>query len=142
MQTLVSRWHTQRRICSICCRVCASGNQSGFPTEIASELPGVSTPHRFLFARRILSTVPTKIPLQCARSTTLLVSLLAPDRLTIPRKAHSCTSVRVIDCRSLRFSPLSANEVKGISTRQGIYSQQSETIAISTSYQVAIKDGF
>ena len=29
------------------CRVCASENQSRFPTEIAIHLPGLSTPHVF-----------------------------------------------------------------------------------------------
>ena len=33
------------------CRVCASDNQSSFPTEIAIHLPGLSTPHIFLFPR-------------------------------------------------------------------------------------------
>jgi len=31
------------------CRRCASANLSRFPTEIAIHLPGLSTPHVFLF---------------------------------------------------------------------------------------------
>jgi hypothetical protein len=36
------------------CRVCASENQSGFPTEIAIHLAGLSTPHVFLFPQVVV----------------------------------------------------------------------------------------
>ncbi len=36
------------------CRVCASANQSRFPTEIAIHLPGLSTPHVFLFPKIVV----------------------------------------------------------------------------------------
>ena len=40
--------------CKMSCRVCASQNQSRFPTEIAVHLPGLSTPHVFLFSKIVV----------------------------------------------------------------------------------------
>jgi hypothetical protein len=36
------------------CRVCSSENQSRFGTEIAIHLPGLSTPHVFLFPKVVV----------------------------------------------------------------------------------------
>jgi len=36
------------------CRVCTSENQSSFATEIAIHLPGLSTPHVFLFPKIVV----------------------------------------------------------------------------------------
>jgi hypothetical protein len=36
------------------CKVCASENQSSFPTEIAIHLHGLSTPHVFLFPQVVV----------------------------------------------------------------------------------------
>jgi len=36
------------------CKVCTSENQSKFPTEIAIHLPGLSTPHVFLFPQVVV----------------------------------------------------------------------------------------
>jgi len=36
------------------CRACASENQSDFPTEIAIHLPGLRTPHVFLFPQVVV----------------------------------------------------------------------------------------
>jgi hypothetical protein len=41
---------------SVSCRVCASENQRRFPTEIAIHLPGLSTPHVFLFPLVVVCT--------------------------------------------------------------------------------------
>jgi hypothetical protein len=41
-------------VCRMSCRVCASENQSGFPAEIAIHLPGVTTPHVFLFPQVVV----------------------------------------------------------------------------------------
>lgn len=35
----------------MCCRLCNSEKQSKFATEIAIHLPGLSTPHAFLFPK-------------------------------------------------------------------------------------------
>jgi hypothetical protein len=40
--------------CKMSCRVCASENQSRFPTELAIHLPGLSTPHVFLFPKIVV----------------------------------------------------------------------------------------
>jgi len=40
----------------VSCRVCASANQRRFPTEIAIHLPGLSTPHVFLFPLVVVCT--------------------------------------------------------------------------------------
>ena len=36
------------------CRVCTSDNQSTFPTEIAIHVPGLSTPHVFLYPKAVV----------------------------------------------------------------------------------------
>jgi len=39
---------------SVSCRVCTSENQSRFSTEIAIHLPGLTTPHVFLFPKVVV----------------------------------------------------------------------------------------
>ncbi len=50
-------------VCRMSCRVCASESQSCFPTEIAIHLPGLSTPHVFLFPQVVVCMVSFEHPL-------------------------------------------------------------------------------
>jgi hypothetical protein len=53
--TRSQEWKTElREECVMSCRVCASENQSSVPTEIAIHLPGLSTPHVFLFPQVVV----------------------------------------------------------------------------------------